>query len=218
MTSADVDDADRDSLAACATGSEAALEDLYQRHAAVCFGLALSILRDHRDAQDTVQAVYLDLWRQAARLDIGRTSLRSQLLLMTRSRAIDRVRGTGRRTALPLLPPDGDRADHRPGPAAQAVLGELSTDVQDMLATLSPQGREVLALAFWGGYTQRQIADLTQTSLDAIRTRAQQALADLRAGLDATARDAAALVPPDGSTDTTREASLSRSSDPSAMS
>lgn len=179
MTRADVDDADLAALADCARGSETALADLHGRYAAACFGLALSILRDRDYAQDVVQEAYLNLWRLADRFDSRQSSVRSWLLMLTRSRAIDRVRHEERRTTTPL-PAGHDRADEGPGPEAQAIVAGLVSEVREALGQLSPPKREALVLAYWGGYTQREIAVLTDTALGTVKTRMMRALIDLR--------------------------------------
>lgn len=195
MARAAAHDADLDALAACADGKETGLAELYGRHAASCFGLALSILRDRDYAQDAVQEAYISLWRQPERFDSRQSSVRSWLLLMTRSRAIDRVRHEERRKAF-VLPVDHDIEDERPGPEGEAVAASIATEVRAALRTLSPVKQEALVLAYWGGYTQREIAELTHTALGTVKSRMMSAMIDLRQALDTREleRDGSRLV------------------------
>lgn len=180
--------ADAAAVAACADGDPQALEDLYARHAPACLALARSILRDRDYAEDAVQEAYLDVWRHAARFDSRRSSVRSWLLLVTRSKAIDRVRHEDRRRAA-ALPEGHDCADERRGPEAHAVVAVLATEIRAVLSGLPAAKREALVLAYWGGYTQREIAGLTGAPLGTVKSRMLHAMLDLRSALDARALD-----------------------------
>lgn len=190
MNRAESDVADRAALTSCANGDEAALDELFWRHSAACFGLALSILRDRDYAEDAVQEAYLDLWRTATRFDSRQSSVRSWLLLMTRSRAIDRVRHEERRKTA-ALPVGHDAEDDAPGPEAQALLASVADELREAMMVLSSAKREVLVLAYWGGYTQREIADITRAALGTVKTRTMHALLDVRSVLEARALEGA---------------------------
>lgn len=187
--------ADAAAVAACGTGSTSALELLYTRHAAACLALARSILVDPHHAEDAVQEAYLDLWRGAARFDSDRSPVRAWLMLLTHRRAVDRVRSEQRRQTLALVQ-EHDRPDSRPGPEAQALIGAVGSQARAALQTLTPAKREAMVLAYWGGYTQREIAGLTGTPLGTVKTRMRAAMQELHqllaertpvAGADATA-------------------------------
>lgn len=176
-------DADAAAVAACADGDGTALEQLYDRYAAACLRHARAVLIDPHHAEDAVQEAYLELWRNAARFDAGRCSVRGWLLMLTHRRAVDRVRSEQRRQTC-LLAAEHDVADERRGPAEQAVVALAGDHARQALATLSPAKREVLVLAYWGGYTQREIAALTSTPIGTVKTRMRSALLDLGTHLE----------------------------------
>lgn len=167
-------------VAECATGNGAALERLYAQHGAACLSLARSILLDQHYAQDAVQEAYLHLWRHAGSFDASRSTARAYLLMLTRSRAIDRVRSEERRKTL-AFSRSHDRPDATPEPSQQAVTALLAAHAVGVIATLSQGKREAVVLAYWGGYTQREIAAITGTPLGTIKTRTRDALRELAA-------------------------------------
>ena len=177
---------DAAALSQCTAGSEQALEQLYAEHGAACLSLARSILVDPDYAQDAVQEAFLHLWRHADRFDARRSTARAWLLMLTRCRAVDRVRVEERRKTLALAPHD-DRPDSGPGPYQQAVTSLLGSQAVGALATLSQGKREAVVLAYWGGYTQREIAAMTSTPLRTVKTRTRDALRELAGALAETA-------------------------------
>jgi RNA polymerase sigma-70 factor (ECF subfamily) len=174
--------ADSATIARCAAGCSASLELLYDRHAATCLGHARSVLRDTDHAEDAVQEAFLDLWRHAHRYDARQCSVRSWLLMLTHRKAVDRVRSEQLRRTTQLGPQD-DRPDAAPSPDLQALTAVLGEQVRDALARLPHVKREALVLAYWGGYTQREIAALTDAPLGTVKTRMYCALKDLHAVL-----------------------------------
>ena len=174
-----------DAIAQCAAGDALALERLYAENSSACLSLARSILIDPQYAQDAVQEAFLHLWRHADQFDPARSTPRAWLLMLTRCRAVDRVRAEERRKTLTLTPAD-DRPDAAPGPSEQAVTALLATHAVGVIATLSPAKQEAVVLAYWGGYTQREIAQLTGTPLGTVKTRTRDALRELAAAFAVT--------------------------------
>ena len=178
MTRSHDDERDAEHVRACADGSAEALEHLYRRHAVACLSHARSVLVDPHHAEDAVQEAFLDLWRWADRFDAGRATARSWLLMLTHRKAVDRVRSEQRRrTEAPTAVPE--QADSRPGPDALAITAMLGRQAQQALAQLTPVKRQAVVLAYWGGYTQREIAGLTDAPLGTVKTRTREALRDL---------------------------------------
>jgi RNA polymerase sigma-70 factor (ECF subfamily) len=149
-----------------------ALEVLYERYGKVAYSLARRILTDEVLAQDVVQEVFLSLWRNAGRFDAARGTVATYLLSMTHHRAVDVVRREEnlrrRRTSDEVLE---FQPDPNPGVEAEAEAAERRSEVRAALAQLPPAQREALALAYFGGYTQREVATLVGVPLGTVKTR-----------------------------------------------
>lgn len=172
-------------------GDGYALEALYQRYGRACYGLARRILADDQFAQDCVQEVFLTLWRDASRFDPSRGGFASWLLSVTHHKAVDAVRREEnlrkRRTgpeALELRESDLPAVDD------EVWSGMRSTRVRAALLTLPDVQREALTLAYFGGYTQREIAGLTDTPLGTVKTRMLVGMRRLRTTLAGLSREA----------------------------
>ena len=161
-----------------------ALEALYERYGKVAYSLARRILTDEVLAQDVVQEVFLSLWRDAHRFDAGRGTLATYLLSMTHHRAVDVVRREEnlrrRRTSDEVLE---FRPDPNPGVEAEAEAAERRSEVRAALAQLPPAQREALALAYFGGYTQREVAALVGVPLGTVKTRMAAGMRKLKQAL-----------------------------------
>jgi len=182
VTRSDMDACDAASIADCAAGDPTALDELYSRHGGACLALARNILVDVHYAEDTVQEVFLHLWRNASDFNGSRSSARTWLMMLTHRRAVDRVRYEQRRPASALGETD-DHPDDRPGPEVQAITALLGERAVSALALLTANKREALVLAYWGGYTQREIAVMTNTPLGTVKTRTRNALIQLHRSL-----------------------------------
>lgn len=179
---------DRQLVARVVEGDAEALEALYGRYGRPCYGLARRILTDEQLAQDVVQEVFLVLWRDAGRFDASRGGFSSWLLSMTHHKAVDVVRREEnlrkRRTGVEQLEVHEAPV---PGPDDQAWTTLRCERVREALAELPEPQREALVLAYFGGYTQREIAGLTATPLGTVKTRMLAGMRRMRAGLDGVA-------------------------------
>jgi RNA polymerase sigma-70 factor (ECF subfamily) len=132
-----------------------------------------------------VQEVFLTVWRDAGRFDPVRGSFASWLLSMTHHKAVDSVRREEkirkRRTAAEVLE---ERESDAPGVHDAAWSSVRRARVRDALATLPEAQREALVLAYFGGYTQREIAGLTATPLGTVKTRMLTAMKRMKESLD----------------------------------
>ena len=162
-------------------GDGAALESLYSRYGRACYALARRILADEQLAQDAVQEVFLTVWRDASRFDATRGGFSSWLLSMTHHKAVDAVRREEnqrkRRTTADVLEfrPSDDVAPE------DEVWAMLRRDrVRLALEELPDPQREALVLSYFGGYTQREIAQLTGTPLGTVKTRMLAGMRRLR--------------------------------------
>lgn len=173
--------ADRADLTACADGCPVALERIYARHAASCLGLARSMLRDEHMAQDAVQEVFLDLWRGAAKIDTDRSSVGAWLTMLTRRRAIDRIRREQCQPVPMAKVPDAASPDDVARLGQDHVLGAALVSV---LRSMPEGPRRSLVLAYWGGYTMNEIAQITDAPVGTVKSRVRRALQCLRSELD----------------------------------
>ena len=149
-----------------------ALEALYERYGRPAYSLARRILTDETLAQDVVQEVFLSLWRDARRFDAGRGTVATYLLSMTHHRAVDVVR---REEKLRRWRTSDEGLELEPDPKArvedEVELAERRTEVRAALAELPAAQREALLLAYFGGYTQREVAALIGVPLGTVKTR-----------------------------------------------
>jgi RNA polymerase sigma-70 factor (ECF subfamily) len=149
-----------------------ALEALYDRYGRAAYSLARRILTEETLAQDVVQEVFLSLWRDARRFDAGRGTVATYLLSMTHHRAVDVVR---REENLRRWRTSDEGLEFEPDPKArveeEVVTTERRAEVRAALSVLPPAQREALLLAYFGGYTQREVAALMGVPLGTVKTR-----------------------------------------------
>lgn len=176
---ATVDDRDRDQedIRAVANGDQAALGRLYDRHASLMLAVAHRILRNPREAEDILHDVFLEAWRRSGSYDPARSGVRSWLLLLTRSRALDRVKAAGFARARPLGD-DFDLADE-----SSEIESVDAKAVHAALAQLPSDQRSVLTLGYFGGLSCSEIADELGIPIGTVKSRAKAALEKLRAAL-----------------------------------
>ena len=175
----------RDALAAMGrlqAGDAAALKGLYDRYAALLYGVILRMVGQAAEAEDVLQQVWIQAWRGAASYDPARGSVASWLLTMARSRALDRLRSLASRrreggTEAPVPDP------RSPDPAAGLESRGRAERVRAALDRIDPRHREVLELAFFGGLTQAEIAARLGKPLGTVKTWARTGLTTLRAAL-----------------------------------
>jgi len=176
--------ADQDALARIGRGDTAALAELYDRHGRPIYSLALRILQAQGDAEDVVQEVFAQAWRQASRYDSSRGQVGAWLLTLARSRAIARLRA---RRARPEPLADTSAADaliDRAVPAdALLVSAEQVARVRAALDQLPLLQRMAIELAYYEGLTHTEIADRLEQPLGTVKTRIRTAMLKLRESL-----------------------------------
>lgn len=155
-------------------GDQRALGELYDRYGRPAYSLARRICADDGIAEDVVQEVFLAFWRDPQRFDATRGSFGTWLLTLVHHKSVDAVRRESaiRRRTVPAAE-DGDEWSAPPGPGAdQAALGAVvAGQVRDALGRLPAEQRQALALAYYGGYTQREVAALTGVPLGTVKSR-----------------------------------------------
>ncbi|HXT42637.1 MAG TPA: sigma-70 family RNA polymerase sigma factor [Pseudonocardiaceae bacterium] len=161
----------------------AALAQLYQRFGRPCYSLARRICADEGLAEDVVQEVFLTLWRDPGRYDPSRGGFATWLLTLIHHKAVDAVRreSTLRRRTV-AAPEAGEDWSPTPVPGAdQAAIARVAaSQVRTALHRLPVEQRHVLALAYFGGHTQREIAVLTGVPLGTVKSRMFTAVQRLR--------------------------------------
>ena len=163
---------------------EAALAALYDRFGRVAYGLALRVLRDAALAEDAVQDAFLAVWRSADRFVADRGKASTWVLTFVHRRAVDVVRREQRRRAEPLEA--APQEAFAPGTDEEAWLRLRRDRVQKALGALPDPQREALELAYFGGFTQSELAERLGQPLGTIKSRMFSGLAQLRELLDET--------------------------------
>src|ERR1700682_6409878 len=172
--------ADPDLVAQLAAGSQEALAELYDRYGRLAYSVALRVLGDPGRAEDVVQEAFLRIWNHAGSFDVSRGSLRTWVLTAVRNRAVDSLRGRGahERQELelqPALAEVGPRSD----PWREVSLSLERTAVHEAMNSLPTEQRQAVELAYFAGYSQREIADMTSVPLSTVKGRMRLALEKL---------------------------------------
>jgi len=160
-----------------ARSEQTALGELYDRYGRPAYGLALRVLRDETLAEDAVQDAFLSLWRTASRFVPERGTASTWILTLVHRRAVDLVRREERRRADSL-----EQAVEQGGNAAddEAWLRLQRERVQEALRQLPDQQREALELAYYGGFTQSELAERLGQPIGTIKSRMFSGLSRLR--------------------------------------
>ena len=178
---------DQAALARMARGEGEAVAELYDRHARPIYSLALRILGDVADAEDVVQEVFAQAWRQASRYSASRGAVAAWLLTLARSRAIDRLRA---RRARPGGSSDALAAnqviDAGPPVDSQVLSSEQVARVRAALDELPLLQRVAIELAYFEGLTHAEIAARLEQPLGTVKTRIRLAMLKLRDALAGT--------------------------------
>jgi RNA polymerase sigma-70 factor (ECF subfamily) len=175
-------------VALVARGDEDALAELYDRMSRVAYGLALRVLRDERHAEDAVQEAFLQVWRSAATFRAERAKASTWILTLVHRRAVDLVRREERRQAEPLQ--DGAEVGQAGEQTEEAAWLRFERErVQSALRQLPDVQREALELAYYGGFSQSELADRLGVPLGTIKSRMFAGLARLRELLDDSERE-----------------------------
>lgn len=165
---------------------EMALGVIYDRHAGMVYGLARSIVGSEVEAEEVAEDVFLYLWREPGSWDPGRGSLATYLAVVTRSRALDRVRARRRRAAAEgraaAKNQEGVAVDLSGGdpPERRAELAETRARLDSALRELNDGQRRAIELAYFEGLTQSEIARRTDTPLGTVKTRIRDGMIKLR--------------------------------------
>lgn len=179
-----------------AAGDESALGALYDRWSTLVHSVVARITADPGDAEELVEETFLQAWRQAGRYEGTRGGVRTWLVVIARSRALDRVRLAGHRRAAaaePLEAAESAGALHQSHdtPLDAAEVAETRQIVHAAMEKLPADQRETLELAYFKGMSQSEIAQATGQPLGTIKTRCRLGLMKLREALSVLREDGA---------------------------
>jgi RNA polymerase sigma-70 factor (ECF subfamily) len=168
------------------SGEAEALGELYDRYASIAMATALRVVGGRDEAEDVVHDAFVAVWRKIDRFDAERGALRGWLMTVVRNRAIDRVRA--RRATIDVEDAD-ERSLLRTGPnptSDEALRRAAAGDLRAALAALPDEQRRAVELAYFEGYTYREVAELTGVPTGTANGRLRLALTKLRDALSRT--------------------------------
>jgi RNA polymerase sigma-70 factor (ECF subfamily) len=162
-----------------------AFEVFYDRHGGAAFSLAYRIVGDRTMAEDVTQEAFISIWRSGAKYDRARGSVRAWALGIVRNRAIDALRReTGKAPKLNL--DDDARLEQRPAKEltdVEAQRRETARHVRGALDNLPREQQHVIELAYFGGFTHSQIAEILGAPIGTVKGRMRLGIEKMRAGL-----------------------------------
>ena len=167
-----------DLLIHVARGDQIAFETLYDRLSGPVYGVIRRVLKDPSQSEEVAQEVLLEVWRTAARFDPALGGAATWVMTIAHRRAIDRVRSTIAAAEREHMMAQVDTAHDE---VAEAVEASLDAErVQRCLGGLTEIQRESITLAYYGGLSYRQVAELLNVTLGAIKTRIRDGLIRMR--------------------------------------
>jgi RNA polymerase sigma-70 factor (ECF subfamily) len=166
-----------------------AAEDLYARFAPRIFGLGMVMLGNAGQAEDLVQDTFVKVWRKVDSYEGARGSLDTWVLLIARSLAIDSIRRRVLETRILAAQEDPGEASTEPGPEDRAETSDMVERARRAMGTLSPGQRAALELAYFGGKTSTEVAELEGIPVGTAKTRIRTALVRLREALEVEQHD-----------------------------
>ena len=168
---------------------EAALASLYRSLSRRVFAQALRITRDVGCAEEVVEDVFWQVWRQAPRFDPLRGSAIAWVSRIARSRSLDALRTMGRNPLRMAVDLDSDKApqqgSHQDDPVRRINEAQSAAFIDQALTSLDPLRRQLVALAFQGGYSQTEIAEQTGLPLGTVKSHIRRALAQMKTFIEA---------------------------------
>lgn len=180
-------------LLAVAEGNAQALASLYDEASGVLYGFALRILGNAADAEEVLLEVFEQVWRTARSFDPARSSVWRWLTLLTRSRAVDRLRASANKRKREEPPPtDGwEISSPGPSPVETSMFRQQQLRIRESLKALPREQRQALELAYFSELTHVEIAATLRVPLGTIKTRIRMGMEKLRMALGESSRAAA---------------------------
>jgi len=156
------------------------MAELYDRYSSVVYAVALRVLGDTSAAEDVLQEIFMQLWRNPGAFDAGRGNLAPWLAVIARNRAVDALR-----KRRPQVDIEDTVVSVEPDMAAEADRGRIAEKVRAVLKELPPAQRSALEMAYFEGYSHSEIAEKTGEPLGTIKTRIRAGLMQLRKAVEA---------------------------------
>lgn len=163
-----------------AGGDENAFEQLYDRLSAQVFGLIRRVLRDEAQSEEVAQEVFVEAWQHAARYDAGKGKAITWLLTLAHRRAVDRVRASQASKDRDLSQGMKEFQASYDDVEEKAIQLDESRRVARALARLSDTQRDAIQLAYFGGYTHLEVAELLKIPVGTAKTRIRDGMTKLR--------------------------------------
>ena len=164
-----------------------AFEAIFDRYGDLVYSMALRVMRDPHLAEDISQEIFVRLWRKPGSYVAERGRFLTWLISVTRNRAVDEVRSRGRRQRYETASPEEQERELPAGnandPALNAQLAEEARAVRTALAGLPGEQRQVIELAYFGGFTQQEISQKLGQPLGTVKTRIRLGMQKLRVAL-----------------------------------
>ena len=176
-----------------------AFETLYDRYGDLVYSVALRVVADTYVAEDVTQDVFLRIWRRPEQFDLNRGKFVTWLLSVTRNRSIDERRSRGRRMRFESLPATSEEEDVLPSnddrddPALATVLADDRAAVRAALDVLPAEQKLAIQLAYFGGFTQQEIANKLGQPLGTVKTRIRLGMQKMRGSLQERRRGETAI-------------------------
>ncbi len=167
-----------------AAGDQDAFATFYDATSASVFGIILRVLRDRAQAEEVAQEVFLEAWRQATRYDSEQGSPAAWVNTIAHRRAVDRVRSVERSAQRDQRHVEDERGTSSPDASEVVVARDEGDRVRAALDQLPEAQRTALALAYFDGHTQREVAEMLNVPLGTVKTRMRDAMRKLRSHLD----------------------------------
>jgi RNA polymerase sigma-70 factor, ECF subfamily len=170
----------RDFLGRAADGNRDAFAALYDATSSLVYAVVLRIVANRADAEEVTLDVYVQVWRDARHFDGARGGVSSWLVMIARSRALDRLRSSESRQKREAGSPEPDSPSDAPSPEALSAMSQDRRAVAGAMASLAPEQRRLIDLAYFHGMTQSEISEHLGLPLGTVKTRVRLGMVKLR--------------------------------------
>ncbi|MGE5399180.1 MAG: RNA polymerase sigma factor [Ignavibacteriales bacterium] len=166
---------------------EKALADLYDMYSRVLFSIILKIVKNEEDAKDLLQSVFLQIWEKASYFDFSKGNVYTWIVTMSRNKALDKLRSRDSRMKRHTLQAfnEIELCDENQSDSLDITIANEKADfICSAMRQISPEQKEVIEMAFFGGYTHNEIASMLNIPLGTIKTRMRQGMKKLHSLID----------------------------------